>query len=117
MKTNIAKQALLAGALALALGSGAAVAQTGGAVTGAGPVREGISEPLQPKFRAYVIERHHPSFRWTGDLGVNAVLPEAGVVYYDIPAEYKAPHYRYTIVNDRVVLVDPGTRRVMQIIN
>ncbi|MDB5558505.1 MAG: hypothetical protein JWQ36_1439, partial [Enterovirga sp.] len=32
------------------------------------------------------------------------------------PAEYGVKGYRYTVVNDRTVLVDPGSRRVVQII-
>jgi Protein of unknown function (DUF1236) len=43
---------------------------------------------------------------------VGAELPSAGVTYYDIPAEYGVSGYRYTIVNERPVLVDPGYRIV-----
>jgi hypothetical protein len=46
------------------------------------------------------------------------VLPESGVTYYDVPAEYHAkPGYRYTYVNDRPVLVEPRTRRIVEIID
>ena len=45
------------------------------------------------------------------------MLPESGVTYYEVPAEYKAPGYRYTIVNDRPVLVEPRTRRIVEIID
>jgi hypothetical protein len=50
---------------------------------------------------------------------VGATLPESGVTYYDMPSEYKykVSKYKYTIVNDRPVLVDPGTRRVIQVID
>jgi hypothetical protein len=35
------------------------------------------------------------------------------VSYYDVPTEYRVrPGYRYTIVNDRPVLVDRGHRIV-----
>ena len=33
-----------------------------------------------------------------------------------VPQEHGAREYRYTIVNDRTVLVDPGTHRIIQII-
>jgi hypothetical protein len=46
------------------------------------------------------------------------VLPEAGVTYYDVPAEYHVRGgYRYTIVNDRPVLVEPRTRRIVEVID
>jgi hypothetical protein len=43
-------------------------------------------------------------------------LPESGVTYYEMPAEYHAPGYRYTYVNDRAVIVDPRTRRIVEIV-
>ena len=48
---------------------------------------------------------------------VGAVLPAQGVTYYEVPAEYKVQQgIRYTIVNDTPVLVEPGTRRFVQIV-
>jgi hypothetical protein len=44
------------------------------------------------------------------------VLPQSGVVYREVPAEYGVQGYSYTIVNDRPVLVEPRTRRIVQII-
>jgi hypothetical protein len=39
------------------------------------------------------------------------------VTYYDVPERFAATTYRYTVVNDRVVLVDPTTRRVVQVVD
>jgi hypothetical protein len=49
---------------------------------------------------------------------VGTVLPSGTIVYHDVPREYLAPPatYTYAVVNDRIVLVEPGTRRVVQII-
>jgi hypothetical protein len=44
------------------------------------------------------------------------VLPEAGVTYYDVPPEYSVREYRYTVVNETPVLVEPRTRRVIEVI-
>ena len=44
------------------------------------------------------------------------VLPEQGVTYYEVPPEYGARGYRYTVVNDRTVLVDPHTRRIVEVV-
>ena len=33
-----------------------------------------------------------------------------------VPERFGATTYRYTIVNDRTVLVDPRSRRIMQVV-
>lgn len=70
-----------------------------------------------PRFRTYVMEQRVPSYSYTQPVTVGVVLPESGVVYREVPADYGAPGYRYTIVNDRAVVVEPRTRRIVQIIN
>ncbi len=45
---------------------------------------------------------------------VGAILPESGVTYYEVPAEYGVRDYRYTAVNNEAVLVDPRTHRLVQ---
>jgi hypothetical protein len=47
---------------------------------------------------------------------VGAVLPSSGVTYYEVPAQYGVRNYRYTVVNDRTVFVDPTTHTVVQVI-
>jgi hypothetical protein len=47
---------------------------------------------------------------------VGAVLPEEGVTYYDVPPEYGVRDYRYTVVNNRTVLVDPRTHRIVEVV-
>ena len=52
-------------------------------------------------------------------VGVGAEVP-ADVEVYDIPADIEyAPvrRYRYTVHSDRVYVIDPGTRKVVRIIN
>lgn len=89
----------------------------GGAVGGVvGGVAGVLGVDQRPRFRSYVIEQRRPSYRYRNDLAVGVVLPEEGVTYYDVPEEYGVRDYRYTVVNDRTVLVDPQTRRVVQII-
>ena len=70
----------------------------------------------RPRFRSYVVEQRRPSYRYQGDVRVGAELPEAGVTYYEVPQEYGVREYRYTVVNDRPVLVDPRTRRIVEIV-
>ena len=45
------------------------------------------------------------------------MLPADGVTYYEVPAEYGVRDYRYTVVNDRTVLVEPRTRRIVEVID
>ena len=90
---------------------GAAVGATVGAVSG------GIADDSRPRFRTYVNERHYPSYKYDREVRVGADLPESGVTYYDVPREYGTTKYRYTIVNDRTVLVDPSSHRIMQVID
>jgi hypothetical protein len=71
----------------------------------------------RPRFRSYVVEQRRPSYTYREDVRVGAVLPEAGVEYYEVPQEYGVRDYRYTVVNGRTVLVEPRTRRVVEIID
>jgi hypothetical protein len=132
------RKTLLAGAVLAALGlpfaaqaqSGAATGATTGAVGGAivgGPVGAvvggaagaivgGISDAQQPQFRQYVVTQGRPSYRYAEEVRVGATLPSSGVTYYEVPEQYGVRDYRYTIVNDTPVLVDPRSHRVVQII-
>ena len=106
-----------AGAAAGAVG-GAVVGGPAGAAVGAtvGAVGGAIADDARPRFRSYVVERHHPSYRYEHEVRVGADLPASGVTYYDVPREYGVTKYRYTVVNDRPVLVDPGTHKIVQVI-
>ncbi len=106
-----------AGAATGAVG-GAIVGGPVGAVVGAGvgAVAGGIADDTRPRFRTYVTERKVPSYRYDREVVVGANLPSSGVTYYDVPKEYGVTKYRYTVVNDRTVLVDPSSNRIIQII-
>jgi len=93
---------------------GAVVGGTVGAVAGTVGGILGVQD--RPRFREYVVRERVPSYRYEQELRVGTVLPEAGVVYYEVPAEYKVSGYRYTYVNETPVLVDPRTRTVVQIV-
>jgi hypothetical protein len=88
----------------------------GGAVGTAGAIVGGITGVMRPRFYHYVEERHVPSYRWSGHerIVVGDVLPP-DVVYYEVPREYGVTEYRYTVVDNEPVLVDPHTRRVVEV--
>ncbi len=94
---------------------GAIVGGTVGAATGTVGGILGVED--RPRFREYVVREHIPSYRYQQDLRVGAVLPEQGVTYYEVPAEYHVTGYRYAYINEHPVLVEPRTRRVVEIID
>jgi len=94
---------------------GAIVGGAVGAATGTVGGILGVDD--RPRFREYVVRERRPSYRYSEEVRVGTVLPESGVTYYEVPAEYNAPNYRYTYVNERPVLVDPRTRRIVEIID
>ena len=93
---------------------GAIVGGTIGGVVGGVTGILGVDQ--RPRFHRYVVEQRRPSYRYEGDVRVGAELPEAGVTYYEVPQEYGAREYRYTVVNDRPVLVDPRSHRIVEVV-
>jgi hypothetical protein len=89
---------------------GAIVGGAVGAATGTIGGILGVED--RPRFRQYVTRERRSSYDYNGDVRVGTVLPNSGVTYYDVPAEYNARGTRYTIVNDRPVLVDRSSRIV-----
>ena len=47
---------------------------------------------------------------------IGGVLPETGVTYYDVPQSFGIMPYRYTVVNGQTVLVEPRSRRIVQVV-
>ena len=94
---------------------GAIVGGTVGAVGGGIAGLLGINQ--RPRFREYTIREHHESFTYDQPLALGLVLPEHGVTYYEVPEEYGVKEYRYAMVNGHAVLVDPRTRRIVEVID
>ncbi|MDR3468246.1 MAG: DUF1236 domain-containing protein, partial [Xanthobacteraceae bacterium] len=94
---------------------GAVVGGTVGGVVGGVTGLLGVDE--RPRFHRYVVERHYPSYRYEGPVRVGAVLPDDGVTYYEVPAEYGVQGYRYTVVNDVPVLVEPRSHRIVEVVD
>ena len=112
--------AAIAGALSA---PGAVLAQdvvTTGVVRG-GPVIvnddfAGIAVDQRPAFREYIIRERVPNYTIPDRVIVGGVLPETGVTYYDVPQSFGVTPYRYTVVNGRTVLVEPRSRRIVQVV-
>jgi hypothetical protein len=115
--TSQAQNGVAAGATTGAVTGAIVGGPVGAAVgAGAGAIAGGIAEDSRPRFRSYVSERHVPSYRYDREVRIGEDLPSSGVTYYDVPREYGVTNYRYTVVNDRTVLVDPSTHRIVQVI-
>jgi hypothetical protein len=89
---------------------------TTGLARGGSVVVEGIEQEQLPAFREYVIRERIPNHSVPERVIVGTVLPEDGVIFYDVPQTYGVTSYRYTVVNGRTVLVEPRTRRIVQIV-
>jgi hypothetical protein len=76
----------------------------------------GIAVDQRPAFREYIVRERVPNYTIPDRVVVGGVLPEAGITYYDVPQTYGATPYRYTVVNGRTVLVEPRTRRIVQVV-
>ena len=111
MRNSILAIAAIAGVIgapvaALAQGETVAVVRDG-------PV---IAVEQRPAFREYVVRERVPTYTVPDRVIVGGVLPEAGITYYDVPQAYGATPYRYTVVNGQTVLVEPRSRRIVQVI-
>jgi hypothetical protein len=115
----------------LAQGSGTVPGAVGGAAAGAavgGPVGAAVggvtgaivggalSADESARVRQYVVREKRPSVRVSETVTVGEELPST-VEVYPVPEDVGVrTEHRYTVVNDRTVLVDPKTRRIVQVI-
>jgi hypothetical protein len=77
---------------------------------------DGIAVDQRPAFREYIVRERVPNYAIPDRVVVGGVLPEAGVTYYDVPQTFGVTPYRYTVVNGQTVLIEPRTRRIVQVI-
>ena len=119
MRNRILAVAAIAGAMATPIAA-QAQSDTVGIVRGGSVIisdSEGIVTEQRPAFREYVVRERVPTFTIPDRVIVGGVLPEAGITYYDVPQAYGATPYRYTVVNGQTVLVEPRSRRIVQVID
>ena len=119
MRNRLLAIAVIGGCLVAPLAAQAQGTVTTGVVRG-GPVivtdEEGIAVDQRPAFREYIIRERVPNYTIPDRIIVGGVLPETGVTTYDVPQTYGATPYRYTVVNGRTVLVEPRSRRIVQVV-
>ena len=119
MRNNILAIAAIAGAISAPIGAQAQSVVTTGVAPGGAVVVEdvdGIAVDQRPAFREYIIRERVPSYTIPDRVIVGGVLPDAGITYYDVPQTYGSTPYRYTVVNGQTVLVEPRSRRIVQVV-
>jgi hypothetical protein len=120
MRNKLLAIAAIAGAISVPVAAQAQSVVTTGVVRGGPTVVDedvdGIAVEQRPAFRQYVIREHVPTYTVPGPIVVGGVLPEDGVTYYDVPQTYGVTPYRYTVVNGETILVEPRTRRIVQVV-
>jgi len=119
MQNRLLAIAVIAGTMAAPIAA-QAQSDTVGVVRGGSVVvgeHEGITVEQRPAFREYVVRERVPTFTIPDRVTVGGVLPEAGITYYDVPQSYAATPYRYTVVNGQTVLVEPRSRRIVQVVD
>jgi Protein of unknown function (DUF1236) len=120
MRNRILAIAAIAGAFAAPVAA-QAQSDTVGIVRGSSSVivnddADGIAIDQRPAFREYIVRERVPTYTIPERVIVGGVLPEAGITYYDVPQTFGATPYRYTVVNGRTVLVEPRSRRIVQVV-
>src|ERR1700686_1316708 len=111
--------AAIAGAIGAPIAAQAQAVVTTGVARGpviVGDDGDGIAVDQRPAFREYIIRERVPNYTIPDRVIVGGVLPESGVTYYDVPQTFGVTPYRYTVVNGRTVLVEPRTRRIVQVV-
>jgi Protein of unknown function (DUF1236) len=97
-------------------------AQVGGTPSGNVKGRESqvvgstsLTPEARTRIRGYVAQHRYPSVAVPGHVAVGTVLPPEARFYAFEGVEGVGP-YSYAYINDAPVLVDPGSRRVIEII-
>jgi hypothetical protein len=119
VKPRISKVAIL-GCLAAALGASYALDASSALRDGrSGSEGPGvvITVDQRPAFLAYVRRRQMHSDPLLKRVSVGDTLPDSGVRYYEIPLRYGAPFYRCVVIGEEVVIADPSTGRVIQVVD
>ena len=120
MRTRILAIAAIAGAMVAPIAAHAQSTITTGVGGGSTVVvgeHEGISADRRPAFREYIVRERVPNYTISERVVVGGVLPEAGVTYYDVPQTFGVTPYRYTVVNGQTILVEPKSRRIVQVVD
>jgi hypothetical protein len=105
------------------MASNAALAQSdpvAGVIAGAtegAAIATGAVVPYEQRapLREYVVRENRPSYRYDDEVVVGRELRPGAYESYPVPEQYGVPEHHYAIVNDRVVVFHPHTRRIIHV--
>lgn len=100
------------GVLAL---SGMSAAQA--AVTGTPAKTPVLTADQKAALLDYVKHHYRLPFIDSYGLKVGRPIAEPWIRYYKLPRRIGAPQYRYTLINDQIVLVDAASHKVVAILD
>src|SRR5712672_2417607 len=119
MRNRILAIAAIAGAISAPIAAQAQSEITTGVVRGGSVIIDddvdGIAFDRRPAFREYIVRERVPNYTIQDRVIVGGVMPEAGISY-DLPQTYGPTPYRYPVVNGQTVLVEPRSRRIVQVV-
>jgi|SRR5277367_5157072 len=119
MRNKTLAIAAIVGAISAPVAAQAQSGITTGVVGGGSVVVEdvdGIAVDQLPAFQDYIVRERVPNYTIPDRVVIGGVLPETGVTYYDVPQTFGVTPYRYTVVNGQTVLVEPRSRRIVQVV-
>jgi hypothetical protein len=87
-----------------------------GAIVGAA-IASGAVVPYEHRepLREYVVRENRPSYRYENEVVVGRELPRAAYESYPVPERYGVREHHYAVVNNRVVIFHPETRRIIHV--
>jgi len=106
-----------------AMTSNAALAQSdpvAGAVAGAivgAAIATGAVVPYEHRepLHEYVVRENRPSYRYEDEVVVGRELRSGPYESYPVPERYGVPDHHYAVINNRVVVFHPQTRRIIHV--
>ncbi|MDR6666863.1 DUF1236 domain-containing protein [Rhizobium sp. 1399] len=104
------RKTMLAAAALMLTVSSTAFAQSSVIITDPAPT--GSTVVLPGEVRTYVMEQSVPSVVYDGDIAVGATLPDT----VEIRTVPNVDGYGYTVINERRVIVEPQTHRIIQVL-
>jgi Protein of unknown function (DUF1236) len=114
-EANTMKKLLLLSAAAVLISTGAFAQSTVVTTTGTGHAAVQIEPEYRTKIKSYVTEHHLRPVTTKEKIVVGSTVPR-DVELESVPADWgpSLTKYRYVYSGDHVMLVDPGTRAVVQ---
>lgn len=109
------KMLLIAAGALMALPAYAQTTGSGSSTTTTTRETTTITNEQAGKVRTYIQRENVPSVTVREQVTVGGTLP-GSVELRSFPTDVGVSEYRYTVINGRTYLVEPGTRRVVRVI-